>query len=131
MYDSGCAIYSYFGFQYRDDMPEEQALWIYEEVERECKEATYKHFGSLSHHHGIGKIRKMFGKASMGEAQYDWFTQIKQNLDPQNVFAADNIISVRNKTDKDVKNEDKNPFKANEHGKHYRVDGYDNLHLTK
>jgi FAD linked oxidases, C-terminal domain len=49
-------------------MPEEQALWIYEEVERECKEATYKAFGSLSHHHGIGKIRKMFGKAAMGEA---------------------------------------------------------------
>lgn len=109
VYDTGAAVYSYFGFPY-GDMPEEEALHIYEEIEKDCKEATYKHFGSLSHHHGIGKIRKMFSREAMGTKAYDWFVQTKQSMDPQNIFAVDNILSIQNPSDKEVTEDDKSPF---------------------
>eukprot|EP00347_Sterkiella_histriomuscorum_P018793 403344151 len=112
VYDTGAAVYSYFGFVY-DDWTEEKALHVYEEIEKECKEATFKHFGCLSHHHGIGKIRKMFSRQAMGSQAYDWFMQTKQNMDPKNIFATDNIISVKNASDKEVSDIEKNPFYKN------------------
>ena len=50
LYDSGCAVYVYFGFYYKGlKNPAE----IYSQIEDEAREEVLKWGGSLSHHHGI------------------------------------------------------------------------------
>jgi len=39
---------------------------VYEDAENEGREEILKCGGSISHHHGIGKIRKMFAEKTIG-----------------------------------------------------------------
>lgn len=48
--------------------------------------------GSLSHHHGIGKIRKKFMPKVIGENGLEVIKGIKEHIDPLNIFATNNII---------------------------------------
>lgn len=49
----------YFGFNYAG-LSTEKVVQIYEDVENEAREEILRSGGSISHHHGIGKIRKRF-----------------------------------------------------------------------
>ena len=61
LYETGAAVYVYFGYSYaQNNIPKEKSVHVYEEVENECRDEVMKQGGSLSHHHGIGKIRKRF-----------------------------------------------------------------------
>lgn len=61
MYEVGAAVYVYFGFSYaQSNIPRDKAVHTYEDIENECRDEVMKQGGSLSHHHGIGKIRKRF-----------------------------------------------------------------------
>ena len=51
-----------------------------------------KQGGSLSHHHGIGKIRKRFMKRVMTPVAYEMMHDFKQSIDPKNIFAINNTI---------------------------------------
>lgn len=57
VYDAGAAIYFYFGFNY-GSMEVLQAVQVYEELESIARDEIIASGGSLSHHHGVGKIRK-------------------------------------------------------------------------
>ena len=57
VYDAGAAIYFYFGFNY-GSMNVLEAVKIYEELESIARDEIIASGGSLSHHHGVGKIRK-------------------------------------------------------------------------
>jgi len=51
-----------------------------------------KHGGSISHHHGVGKLRKKFLVNSIGETGVAMLKGLKQTVDPQNIFATGNLV---------------------------------------
>ena len=46
--------------------------------------------GSLSHHHGVGKLRRAFLPRIMSETALQWKRELKKSLDPTNIFGAGN-----------------------------------------
>lgn len=87
VYRTGVAIYFYFGFYYKGvENPSE----VYLELENIAREEILRCGGSLSHHHGIGKIREQFLPEIMSETALKWKKEIKKSLDPTNVFGAGN-----------------------------------------
>lgn len=73
-------------------MSTEKVVQIYEDVEHEAREEIMRNGGSLSHHHGVGKIRKRFIKKTLPPMALDLMQDIKTSLDPKNVFAINNTI---------------------------------------
>ncbi len=87
VYRTGVAIYFYFGFYYKGvENPSE----VYLELENIAREEILRCGGSLSHHHGVGKIRESYLPDIMSETALKWKQEIKYGLDPQNVFGAGN-----------------------------------------
>lgn len=87
VYRTGVAIYFYFGFYYKGvENPSE----VYLELENIAREEILRCGGSLSHHHGIGKIREQYLPEIMSETALKWKKDIKKTLDPQNIFGAGN-----------------------------------------
>jgi hypothetical protein len=65
----------------------------YEGGGNERREGTYqKSGGSISHHHGVGKLRAQFLPQCLTPATMGVLRAIKAELDPKNVFAARSII---------------------------------------
>ena len=113
VYDVGAAIYFYFGFNY-GSMNVLEAIKIYEELESIARDEILASGGSLSHHHGVGKIRKKWLPAvltansiqvnfvSYIHARLNWIylefihqqvlRAMKNTIDPQNIMAAGNLI---------------------------------------
>lgn len=87
VYRTGVAIYFYFGFYYKGV---ENPSHVYLELENIARAEILRSGGSLSHHHGIGKIRQAFLPEIMSETALKWKQEIKSSLDPQNVFGAGN-----------------------------------------
>jgi alkyldihydroxyacetonephosphate synthase len=48
--------------------------------------------GSISHHHGVGKLRKKFLKDSIGSTGITILKALKDKIDPLNIFATGNLI---------------------------------------
>ena len=48
--------------------------------------------GSISHHHGVGKIRKQFLSKTLTEAGVNALQGLKQAIDPQNIFGVNNVL---------------------------------------
>jgi alkyldihydroxyacetonephosphate synthase len=88
VYDTGCVVYFYFAFYYKDV---ENPSHVYHEIERIARDEVLRCGGSLSHHHGIGKLRQAFLPRIMSSTSLDWIAATKQALDPQNVFGAGNF----------------------------------------
>jgi alkyldihydroxyacetonephosphate synthase len=70
----------------------EKVVQIYEDVENEAREEIMRNGGSLSHHHGVGKIRKRFIKKTVSPVALELMQDLKTSLDPKNVFAINNTI---------------------------------------
>lgn len=87
LYRTGVAIYFYFGFYYKG-VPEPSKVYL--EMENIAREEILRSGGSLSHHHGIGKIREAFLPEIMSPTALKWKQEIKRTLDPENVFGAGN-----------------------------------------
>lgn len=93
VYETGAAVYVYFGYNYaHSTIPKDKVVQVYEDIENECREECLKQGGSLSHHHGIGKVRKRFMKHIMPPMAVDFMQDMKHSLDPKNVFAINNTI---------------------------------------
>lgn len=87
VYQTGVAIYFYFGFYYkRLANPSE----VYLELEDIARAEILRSGGSLSHHHGIGKIREKFLPDIMSDTTLKWKKDVKKALDPKNVFGSGN-----------------------------------------
>jgi alkyldihydroxyacetonephosphate synthase len=87
VYQTGVAIYFYFGFYYKGIPNPSQ---VYLELEDIAREEILRSGGSLSHHHGVGKIRQQFLPDIMSETTLKWKKSVKNALDPQNVFGSGN-----------------------------------------
>jgi len=79
----------YFGFRISGL---KDPVKVYEEIEDEARKVIMASGGSLSHHHGVGKIRKKFMPAVIGEGGLKMLKGIKEYVDPLNIFATNNII---------------------------------------
>lgn len=87
LYKTGVAIYFYFGFYFKGV---ENPSHVYLELENIAREEILANGGSLSHHHGVGKIREQYLPEIMSPSVLKWKSDIKQALDPNNVFGAGN-----------------------------------------
>jgi alkyldihydroxyacetonephosphate synthase len=87
IYGTGVCIYFYFGFYYKG-LPNPQDVYL--ELENIARDEILKSGGSLSHHHGIGKLRRAFLPRIMSETTLQWKRELKKSLDPMNTFGAGN-----------------------------------------
>ncbi len=69
-------------------------LGVYEKIEEEARLTMMRCGGSLSHHHGIGKLRKKLLPLVMSPCGLEILKKLKEDIDPQNIFATDNIVTV-------------------------------------
>jgi alkyldihydroxyacetonephosphate synthase len=87
VYQTGVCIYFYFAYYFKGvDNPSE----VFNEMEHAAREEVLKSGGSLSHHHGIGKIRRDFLPDVLSPGMLDWQREIKKAVDPANIFGAGN-----------------------------------------
>jgi len=49
--------------------------------------------GCISHHHGVGKIRKKFMERTVSTNAIEWQQTLKEKIDPTNIFAINNTIA--------------------------------------
>jgi alkyldihydroxyacetonephosphate synthase len=66
----------------------EDAVGAYHEIEAEARREILECGGSISHHHGVGKLRLPFVSDIMSPAMIAWREQMKSALDSQGVFAS-------------------------------------------
>eukprot|EP01083_Nonionella_stella_P117036 348241_1 len=78
-YDSGACVYFYFGFVYEGlDDP----IGTYSAIEHEARECVLENHGSLSHHHGVGKLRKHWMAQAVSPIGLEMIKSVKKTLDP-------------------------------------------------
>lgn len=87
VYPTGAAIYFYFAYYFKGvDDPSE----VFSQMEHAARDEVLKSGGSLSHHHGIGKIRRDFLPRVMSPGMMAWQRNIKNAVDPKNIFGSGN-----------------------------------------
>jgi alkyldihydroxyacetonephosphate synthase len=87
VYRTGVCIYFYFGFYYKGIANPQE---VYLDLENAARDEILKSGGSLSHHHGVGKLRRAFLPRIMSPATLQWKRELKKSLDPGNLFGAGN-----------------------------------------
>ncbi|WP_374689316.1 FAD-binding oxidoreductase [Promineifilum sp.] len=89
VYHTGVCIYFTHGFSAKGaDAPDR----IFAEIEHAMRETIMAHGGSISHHHGIGKLRRDFLPQTLTPASVELLRDIKAATDPQNVFGVANNV---------------------------------------
>lgn len=88
-YDAGAAVYFYFAFNYHGLS---DPVKSYEYVEDCAREEILACGGSISHHHGVGKLRSRWYPQSVSDVGVRLYKIAKNELDPKNIFAAGNLL---------------------------------------
>jgi len=91
VYDAGACIYFYFGFNY-GSMPMMEAVHVYDELETIARDEILASGGSLSHHHGVGKIRRKWLPTVLSSSSIEVLKTIKRTVDPKNIMASGNLL---------------------------------------
>ena len=87
LYQTGVAVYFYFGFYHKGvDHPDA----VYAELEHAARDEILASGGSLSHHHGVGKIRRDYLPRVFSPASIAWAADMKRAIDPGNTFGIAN-----------------------------------------
>lgn len=89
-YDVGCCIYFYFGFNWKGLT---NPLETYEMLESKARDEILASGGSISHHHGVGKLRAKWFPIQVTELGVQLYQATKKNLDPNNIFANRNLLN--------------------------------------
>ena len=88
-YHSGVCIYFTLGVPAKGlDRPNE----VYHDIERALRQVILDNGGSLSHHHGVGKLRHGFLPQVQSENAIAVMRQTKKAMDPRNVFGIGNGV---------------------------------------
>ncbi|PSB03017.1 FAD-binding oxidoreductase [Merismopedia glauca] len=88
-YHTGVCIYFMFAVYIKGvEHPEV----ICGQIEHSLRQTIIANGGSISHHHGVGKIRQDFMKDTLSPASIELLRQIKKASDPQNIFGVRNNI---------------------------------------
>ncbi|KAK6101962.1 FAD linked oxidases C-terminal domain family protein [Brugia pahangi] len=91
IYDSGACVYFYYAFNYRGILT---PISLCDRIEKVARDEIIVCGGSISHHHGIGKLRKYWYPASVSDAGLLAIRALKEKLDPKNIFGSGNLIDV-------------------------------------
>lgn len=89
LYHTGVCIYFTHGFS---AVGIENPDAIFSAIEHALRETIMEHGGSVSHHHGIGKIRKDFMPQTLSPTSIELLKDIKQAYDPDNIFGIRNNV---------------------------------------
>ncbi|KAH9632095.1 hypothetical protein HF086_015299 [Spodoptera exigua] len=98
-YDAGCCIYFYFG-HYIGNCAD--PVSTYEEIEEAARDEIIACGGSISHHHGVGKLRKKWYADTVSEPGRQLLLAAKKALDPDNIFALGNMAFEEHSNNSDV-----------------------------
>ncbi len=92
LYHSGVCIYFTHGFSTRGvENPDR----VFATIEHAMRETIMAHGGSISHHHGVGKLRRDFIPQTLTPAGVALLREVKEAADPTNVFGvANNIFAM-------------------------------------
>jgi alkyldihydroxyacetonephosphate synthase len=87
LYHEGACLYFYFALS-SENVP--NACNVFAEIEHAARSEILKQGGSLSHHHGVGKVRAPFLSSINSPALQSTMLAIKKGMDPDNVFGIRN-----------------------------------------
>jgi alkyldihydroxyacetonephosphate synthase len=87
LYPTGVCVYFYFGFCHKG-LPD--PVGTFAELERSARDEILRSGGSLSHHHGVGKLRRPFLPRVFSPAALAWRAELKRAADPANLFGIGN-----------------------------------------
>jgi alkyldihydroxyacetonephosphate synthase len=87
LYETGVCVYFYFGCSMKG-VP--HASEVYAEMERAARDEILRTGGSLSHHHGVGKLRRRFLPDVFSQTALRWRAELERAVDPDNVFGVGN-----------------------------------------
>jgi len=63
-------------------------------VEEAARDTILKCGGSVSHHHGVGKLRKKWMSETVSPAGLTLLKGLKKAIDPKNIFVAGNLVDA-------------------------------------
>lgn len=87
LYHEGACLYFYLCMSF-DGV--DRASSVFADLERAARDEILKQGGSLSHHHGLGKLRSSFAKLRSSPEFQNVVTSIKDSIDKDNIFGARN-----------------------------------------
>jgi alkyldihydroxyacetonephosphate synthase len=87
IYDTGACVYFYFAFGHQGV---ENPSHVYHRIETAAREEILRSGGTLSHHHGVGKLRQEFLPREHSAETHEWKRRLKAAVDPANVFGSAN-----------------------------------------
>ncbi|CAH0564681.1 unnamed protein product [Brassicogethes aeneus] len=91
-YDAGCVIYFYLGFNHSKIS---DPVAVHHDIETAARDEIVSCGGSISHHHGVGKLRKKWYPATVSEVGVKLYLATKNELDPKNIFATNNLVQAK------------------------------------
>ena len=86
-YHEGACLYFYFCMSIRGV---KNPSSVFAEIEHAARQEILDNGGSLSHHHGIGKLRSDFSKQMDSDAYRNFLASLKKSVDPSNTFGVRN-----------------------------------------
>jgi alkyldihydroxyacetonephosphate synthase len=89
IYHTGVAIYFMFGLYIKGI---DNAEILFGEIEHKIRQSIMDNGGSISHHHGVGKLRKDFMKDTLSDSSIDMIKNVKDSIDPNNIFGIKNNV---------------------------------------
>ena len=92
LYHTGVCIYFTHGFSARGVANPDR---VFAAIEHEMRETIMAHGGSISHHHGVGKLRRDFVEQTLTPTAIEMLREVKAAADPTNVFGiANNVFAL-------------------------------------
>ncbi|MBK8434871.1 MAG: FAD-binding oxidoreductase [Chloroflexi bacterium] len=89
LYHTGVCIYFTHGFSTKGvQHPDE----VFSAIEKHLRQTIMDEGGSISHHHGVGKIRKDFLPQTISPSTAEILKEVKQAHDPHNIFGIANNV---------------------------------------
>ena len=87
LYHEGACLYFYLCMSF-DGV--DRASAVFADLERAARDEILKQGGSLSHHHGLGKLRSSFAKERSSVEFQNIVASLKDSIDKDNIFGARN-----------------------------------------
>jgi alkyldihydroxyacetonephosphate synthase len=91
-YDAGCVVYFYLAFSH-DQV--DDPVKVHHIIETKARDEIVASGGSISHHHGVGKLRKRWYPSTVSQVGVDLYLATKNQLDPNNIFATNNLVRAK------------------------------------
>lgn len=91
LYETGVCLYFYLALHTEGLVSPKTTFAA---IEKSIREEILRSGGSLSHHHGVGKIRQDFLKEVFSPETLSWRKNLKHAMDPENLFSPGNLYPV-------------------------------------